>query len=169
MLRRTLYLVLAAGLAVGAFACEDDDDVLDVELEEFAALTLTGTAERPNQVNSNASGIATFTNNGDGTVDFQINVANITNATLAHIHGPANATQAAGVIVTLFNQPTIPVTVTNLAPLVVGRFPTAAFFIRAGVSLDSVLTLMRNGNAYVNVHTQANPGGEIRGQITVTN
>jgi hypothetical protein len=168
MLRRTLYLVLAAGLAVGAFACEDDDDVLDVELEEFAAPTLTGVAEKPAAVTSNAGGSATFTNNGDGTVDFQINVMNITNATLAHIHGPAGLDAPAGVIVTLFNQPTIPVTIPN-GPLVVGRFPTAAFFIRAGVTVDSVLRLMRAGQAYVNVHTTAFPGGEIRGQINPSN
>jgi hypothetical protein len=31
--------------------------------------------------------------------------------------------------------------------------------------LSLVLVLMRNGNAYFNVHTQLNPGGEIRGQI----
>ena len=31
--------------------------------------------------------------------------------------------------------------------------------------VDSVLTHMRAGNAYVNVHTAARPGGEIRGQL----
>ena len=33
------------------------------------------------------------------------------------------------------------------------------------VALDSLLVLMRNGHAYVNVHTVAHPGGEIRGQV----
>lgn len=30
---------------------------------------------------------------------------------------------------------------------------------------DSLLVLMRNGHAYVNVHTVAQPAGEIRGQV----
>jgi hypothetical protein len=34
------------------------------------------------------------------------------------------------------------------------------------ISLDSLRVLFNNGNAYVNVHTTANPGGEIRAQIT---
>jgi hypothetical protein len=33
--------------------------------------------------------------------------------------------------------------------------------------MDSLVTLMRTGNAYVNVHTSANKGGEIRGQLTL--
>jgi hypothetical protein len=31
--------------------------------------------------------------------------------------------------------------------------------------MDSLLVLLRNGNAYINIHTAANPDGEIRGQI----
>jgi len=30
---------------------------------------------------------------------------------------------------------------------------------------DSVQTWLRQGNAYVNIHTKANLGGEIRGQL----
>jgi hypothetical protein len=37
--------------------------------------------------------------------------------------------------------------------------------VSPGVSGDSLKTLLNNGSAYVNVHTAANPGGEIRGQI----
>ena len=35
----------------------------------------------------------------------------------------------------------------------------------ATISNDSLDVLMRTGNAYVNLHTAANPGGEIRGQL----
>jgi hypothetical protein len=34
-----------------------------------------------------------------------------------------------------------------------------------GKTLDDLLEQMRAGNTYVNVHTKAHPGGEIRGQI----
>jgi hypothetical protein len=34
-----------------------------------------------------------------------------------------------------------------------------------GKPLDELLGLMRSGDTYVNVHTDANPDGEIRGQI----
>ena len=34
------------------------------------------------------------------------------------------------------------------------------------ITFDSLVSAIRAGNAYVNVHTTANPGGEIRGQIT---
>ena len=39
----------------------------------------------------------------------------------------------------------------------------------ANVSLDSLRTLFNNGNAYVNVHTSVNPGGEIRDQVHPSN
>jgi len=34
------------------------------------------------------------------------------------------------------------------------------------ITMDSLVSAMRAGNAYVNVHTVANPGGEIRGQLS---
>jgi hypothetical protein len=37
----------------------------------------------------------------------------------------------------------------------------------AGGSLDDLVHLIRTGQAYVNVHTEQYPAGEIRGQIDV--
>jgi hypothetical protein len=68
-------------------------------------------------------------------------------ATAAHFHGPAEAGKNAGVAVPIPNQASSPVegsatlTDTQAADLMAGKY-------------------------YVNVHTAANPGGEIRGQVS---
>jgi CHRD domain len=36
----------------------------------------------------------------------------------------------------------------------------------AGKHLSDLIKMIDNGDAYVNVHTQANPNGEIRGEIS---
>lgn len=68
-------------------------------------------------------------------------------ATVAHIHGPATRAQSAGVLVPLGDKnPTSPIT--------------------GSVTLnDDQVKYLRSSKLYVNVHTAANPGGEIRGQI----
>src|SRR3569623_430997 len=68
-------------------------------------------------------------------------------ATAAHFHGPAEPGKSAGVAVAIPNATSSPVegsatlTDAQAADLVAGRY-------------------------YVNIHTAANPGGEIRGQVT---
>lgn len=68
-------------------------------------------------------------------------------ATMAHFHGPAEAGKNAGVAVAIPNAGTSPVsgnatlTDAQAADLVAGKY-------------------------YINIHTAANPGGEIRGQVT---
>jgi hypothetical protein len=68
-------------------------------------------------------------------------------ATAAHFHGPAEAGKNAGVAVAIPNATSSPVegsatlTDAQAADLVAGKY-------------------------YVNIHTVANPGGEIRGQVT---
>ncbi len=130
----------------------------------FAA-DLTGGEEVPPVVTL-ARGNATFNLSDDGTVlQFKVTVANITNATLSHIH-LASAGVNGPVVVNLFTGPTK-----------TGRFDgvlaegniTQANLIGplAGQPLSALLDNMTSGNTYVNVHTTQHPAGEIRGQIRV--
>ena len=99
---------------------------------------------------------------GSGTADLTYNPANrmltwnitysgLTGpATMAHIHGPAPSGKNAGVEVWLSKQ---------------GQPATSPIKGEATLTPEQAQQLMA-GETYVNVHTQAHPGGEIRGQIT---
>ena len=69
------------------------------------------------------------------------------NATAAHFHGPAAAGKNAGVL--------IPVT----------GVTTGAFKGSATLT-DAQATALQANETYFNVHTAANAGGEVRGQVT---
>ncbi|MCI0432862.1 MAG: CHRD domain-containing protein [Gemmatimonadetes bacterium] len=159
---RSLLRCATVVVFVFAFGCDNDEGP---EAETFS-VTLTGAAERPNPVNTAATGSATFTVNGQ-TVDFSITVNNIVGARLAHIHGPAAAdgSNAVGVAVTLLVPIAAPGTNIAAGVLSSGTFPSANYALSAGIVMDSVLAWMRTGRAYVNVHTVANGGGEIRGTV----
>lgn len=121
---------------------------------------LNGANERPTAVTTTGAGAAAFIVNGP-TVSYTVTFSRLTSPPSgAHIHGPGNATQAVGVLVDF---PTAGQTLNN--GVLTGTFNVGS--IRNGLTLDSLLVLMRNGNAYVNVHTTQFPGGEIRGQLSV--
>ena len=67
-------------------------------------------------------------------------------ATAAHFHGPAEAGKNAGVAVAIPNAGTSPVE-------------------GSATLTDAQAADLTAGKYYVNVHTAANPGGEIRGQV----
>ncbi len=122
---------------------------------------LNGANERPTPVTTSANGAAAFTVNG-GTVSYVVTFSRLSGAPQgAHIHAPASATQTAAVIVDF---PTAGQTSTS--GVLTGTF-NASNIRNAAISFDSLSTLLRTGNAYVNVHTAQFPGGEIRGQTRV--
>lgn len=139
--------------------------------EVFTAENLTGAAERPQPVTTTASGdfiaavrdTTTIAGKKDSlaVILFALGVRDIDAATAAHIHA-GGPDEAGPVMVLLFGGPTTGNDFTgDLSVAEISRTST----FTAPFTLDSVLARMRNGTAYVNVHTSANPGGEIRGQI----
>ncbi|ANE53324.1 hypothetical protein SY85_04515 [Flavisolibacter tropicus] len=114
----------------------------------------TGAKERPTPVTTNAT--ATIS----GTYDPNTNILNYTITwtglsgapTAAHFHGPADRNTAAGVLIAI--------------PLPTGAGASGT------VTSTATLTDQQESQAlsqalYYNIHTAANPGGEIRGQLVV--
>jgi hypothetical protein len=126
---------------------------------------LTGAAEVP-PVQTSASGFAELgVVAGGNSMEYDIIAINIDRVTQAHIH-QGTSSEAGPVVATLFNAstPTGPTT----GELTDG-FITSANLEGPlqGKQLSDLIALMQNGTAYVNVHTEQNPEGEIRGTIVV--
>jgi hypothetical protein len=116
-------------------------------------------AEKLKATLDGASEVPANTSTGKGTADIDYDAATkkmtwkltysgLTGpATAAHFHGPAEAGKNAGVAVAIPNATSSP--------------------IEGSATLtDAQAADLTAGKYYVNVHTAANPGGEIRGQVT---
>ena len=138
MLRR---VVLAAAV-VAAFVTSASAATVS-----FTA-TLSGRSEVP-KVDTKGSGKLDATvDSGTKELKYTLTFEGLSGpATGAHFHGPATRAQTAGVIAPIGGaNPTSPVT--------------------GSVTLtDQQIKELRSGKFYVNVHTAAHPGGEIRGQV----
>jgi aldose sugar dehydrogenase len=135
--------------------------------DEFGAL-LTGREEVP-PVTTAGSALAQFVLNDDGTLSYELRATGeIEAATQAHIHLGARG-QNGPVVLFLYG-------------LAAPRNFQAGDLIARGTANDSnviarprftptisnLVQRMRQGRAYANLHTTNHPGGEIRGQIIVT-
>jgi CHRD domain-containing protein len=154
MTRQTAFAaVTLATLAL--MSCSDKD--LGPEVTTFSA-ALSSANEVPTNT-STGTATASFSVVPGGMILYRLDITSpMDSITAAHIHAPAAAGTNAGVVVPLYGGPT-----TGLAfkgTLVAGVAPTPV-----GMTFDSLVVLLRNGNAYVNVHTRVHPAGEIRGQI----
>jgi glucose/arabinose dehydrogenase len=117
---------------------------------------LTGAAERPTPNDSPGSGTGLFALEGNA-LTFNISYSGLSGtANNAHIHGPAPASLAAGVMI-------------DLAPFNGGSWGSSGTFSGVIVLTDSQKALLLGGKTYVNIHSTAFPGGEIRGQIVPVN
>ncbi|MBI1387139.1 MAG: CHRD domain-containing protein [bacterium] len=113
--------------------------------DSFVAILL-GENEAPNPVDTGAYGVAIFKLHADGTtLDYILQVFNIEGVSASHIH-----TGAAGVAGGVLYPLEAPVTGMSSGSITINAADAAKF---------------KDGSLYVNVHTSAHGGGEIRGQI----
>lgn len=152
MFRKTLIAVVGFGSVLALANCSSDKaDTTAPQAEVFKA-TLSGANERPTPNNSAATGSSTVRLNADGTITYDLTTTGMT-PSAQHIHaGDANT---AGPVMIALQAPPATNVVINRSSVFAGVF-----------TYDSLVTRLRNGTAYVNVHSQPNfAGGEIRGQL----
>ena len=105
-----------------------------------------------------------FTVNGADSISYKVSVTDMEKVTAAHIH-KGNVGENGLVVVTLFKTDS-PSASTN-GILSQGTITSAKLEgPLAGKQLSDLINMINNGDAYVNVHIQANPKGEIRGQLS---
>jgi hypothetical protein len=131
--------------------------------QPFFDAKLTGKDEVP-AIDTKASGIAEFTSTGADSMTYKVNVSDMQKVTAAHIH-KGKTGENGPVIVTLFKTDSPSATTSGV--LSVGNINSAKLEgPLAGKTLSDLTNLINSGEAYVNVHTEANPNGEIRGQLS---
>jgi hypothetical protein len=159
-MRRTVGIAAgfigAAAILVAASSCGNDSTGPGAKV--YVA-NLVAANEVPPKTTT-GTGVATFVDNGS-VINWTLSLTNMTAVTASHIHlGAAGAAPPSNIIVNLFLPNVATATVNGI--VAEGTITNAN---NANVSLDSLRTLFNNGNAYVNVHTSANPAGEIRDQV----
>ncbi|HEX7385300.1 MAG TPA: CHRD domain-containing protein [Burkholderiaceae bacterium] len=139
-LRRVLLVAAIAGLAgCGMMPSKDR--------ASFGA-TLSGAAEVPPNDSAGSGNARVEFDKASNVLRWTVTYAGLTGpATAGHIHGPAMPGQNAGVVVPFKG---------GVASPIQGE---------ATLTPEQVADLMA-GRWYVNLHTAAHPGGEIRGQLT---
>jgi hypothetical protein len=149
-------LIAAIVVSATAIACGSDDNSVVVPTPPTYTATLNGANEVPAKAVA-GTGNATIVKNGT-TYTYTITYTGMTgNLTGAHIHGPAAVGANANVIVPF------DFTGAGASGTLTGTFTGTN---NANISPDSLDKLLNTGNAYVNLHTATNGGGEIRGQLS---
>ncbi len=125
---------------------------------------LSGNNEVPPK-DTKATGSAEFTLSSDGkTMAYKVDVKDIDKVTMAHIHQGKQGENGPVVVVLLkVASPTGP----ENGMLTQGNITSDKLEgPLKGKQISDLVKLIEDGNAYSNVHTEQNPKGEIRGQIS---
>ena len=138
MLSRSTFLAVALAAGLLPFAAR-------AEMMEFDA-NLNGASEVPPKESKGTGELKAMLDSTTKTLTWTLTFAHLTGpATAAHFHGPAAPGANAGVALPI---------------------PGTTSPDKGSAKLtDAQIADLQAGKWYVNVHTKANPGGEIRGQV----
>jgi hypothetical protein len=162
-------ILRVAPLVLVISACGDDEPAGPAT--SFSA-ALSGANEEP-PVPTTATGSATLTLSGD-QITYTVNVTNLQNAQVAHIHiAPPGQNGLVRMNLCGTGDPQ-PQCTSGTGVLATGTNGTTVG--SPAITFDSLVSAMRSGGAYVNVHTDDGQGapntgpgdmisGEIRGQV----
>jgi hypothetical protein len=143
-------LILALPLSVMITGCDNDDDDDMPKVNYTLSATANGQQEVPANTTTGSGSLTGTYNSSTNALAYTLNWTNLTGApTLMHFHGPALAGA-------------------NASPaLTISGFPTTASGTYNGTATltETQEADLLAGKWYWNVHTSANGGGEIRGQV----
>ena len=162
-MQRSLVAVGLAALALALPACDKATDNV-----EIFQTTLAGSNEVPG-TGSSASGACGLQIEGNRVL-FSVETHGLSNIIGAHIHTAASGANGPirAVFIPFPGSSAVILTGSDIIPSREGLLTSGSFGpadVR-GITFDQLLTEIRAGNTYCNVHTTRNPGGEIRGQLT---
>lgn len=127
---------------------------------ERYVLALSGANERPTPVVTAANGSSVITVLNKDSVEFLIYIAGLDSITASHFHA-GDASVAGPVMVFTFGGPTTG----KVDGMWRFGYITRQSTFSGAFTFDSLLTRMRAGTTYLNVHTRKFGGGELRGQV----
>jgi len=154
-------LVLAAILSISVSVIFANQ--VNAQQQNGYLTALNGKNEVPSHSDVTATGMSGFiVNSGNSKVWYQIEAEGLKGVTQAHIHS-GKAGENGPVVATLFKGSKDTVN----GALVQGSITADKLEgPLKGKSISDLVNLMDDSSAYVNVHTQSFPDGEIRGQIS---
>lgn len=159
-----VVIALIAAMIAGSTMSSLSPKLVYAQVNEKFSAKLSGSNEVPPK-NTKGTGTAEFNVSSDQkSIKYTIDVQNMDKVTMAHIHQGKQGVN--GPVVVVLYKGTTPTGIKNGA-LAQGSITASQLEgILKGKQISDLVNMIKSGDAYANVHTEQNPKGEIRGQIS---
>jgi hypothetical protein len=160
MVEREVSLTILMAVILSICAASILGTSIYAQEQKFTA-SLSGSQEVPPNA-ATAKGWAWFKPMGD-TVSYKVNATGISGVSMAHIHNAKAGENGDPVAMLQIKEANGPI-------IAEGNITSSDLMgSLAGKSISDLVAKIQSGETYVNVHTGANPNGEIRGQLEMAN